>query len=423
MTLEINDLVYDWNDNHSSQQSPIISVHDESLRDGLQAPYAIKHPSLDEKLHLLRLMDDIGIDTANIGFPASSNIQKNMIEQIAVHKGREDWILNLMAAARSHLSDVQVIVDIVQKTGIEIEAGIFIGSSEMRRFIHQWEMKDMIKKSTEAIKLARKNNIPVMFVTEDTTRAFPNTIATLYQAAIENGANKLCICDTVGFADPQGTENLVSYVKNKIVRDQNVDGNTIQIEWHGHKDRFFDMANSWAAIGAGATRVEGTLLGVGERSGNTPTEALVLNLLLKNFNNFRINLHSRNEVISWGLKIRKLAEAYSKAIGYSIPVNHPLLGEEAFNTASGVHADAILKAIQIEREDLAGLIYCGFNPEIVGTKPQARVGQMSGRSNVILALRGLGISQPDPEIIEKILQYAKSHTNLLTNQELSDLSK
>lgn len=404
--MEAKDLIYDWNGVGKPYQPPVpIAVHDESLRDGLQAS-RIHHPSLDKKIHLVRIMNRIGIDCANIGFPASSPEQQEMISEIARTGASEGWKISLMNAARAMISDVTSIVDVVQRTGVPVEAGIFIGSSRLRHFVQSWDRQELVKQTAETISFARSHGLSVMFVTEDTTRAFPKDIQEFYQAAIDSGASKLCICDTVGFADEHGTTKLVKFIKNKVVRNQTVDGKPIELEWHGHADRMMDMANTIAAVKAGASRVESTLNNVGERSGNTATEGILLNLHLRGW--ARLDL----------THLRSLAEAYADATGRVIEDYHPIIGRGAFETASGVHADAIEKALALGREDLAALVYCGFDPRTVGGTVKATVGQMSGRSNVRLALKELGYPDVKPAVVEQILKADKQSSSFLTDEQL-----
>lgn len=410
MSIDVKELVYNWESHQTSLPNQPIKIHDESLRDGLQSPMVKKFPTPQQSIKIVRLENEIGIDCANIGFPSSSESQYQVVTEIAKQKVQERWTIKLMCAARCDPGDIRPIIDISNSTGTKIEAGIFIPSSKMRMLIQRWDLAEMTDMVSQNVKLVKQEGLPVMFVTEDTTRAHPETVKQLYQAAIDAGANKLCVCDTVGFAVPDAAYNLVKFVKDEVVRDQTIDGEAIEIEWHSHKDRGYDIANTWMATKAGATRVEGTLLGIGERAGNTPTELLLLNESLAGDTQLKLSL------------LERLGHLYARSIGYEIQPNHPLFGSEAFSSQAGVHASAIMKAYDMGREDLAALVYCGFDPKIVGGKIKATIGPYGGISNALLVLRELG--QPtELKLAEMLRELAKKEGRILTKPEILNLAK
>jgi 2-isopropylmalate synthase len=299
--------------------------------------------------------------------------------------------------------DIQPIADVVQRTGVPIEACVFIGSSPIRQYAEEWELSRILRFTTEAVEFAVGEGLEVMYVTEDTIRAAPDDLRQLLSAAVESGASRLCLCDTVGAAVPWAVRNLVTWVSG-LLEELGVE-DRIGIDWHGHRDRGLDLANTLAALEAGATRVHGTALGVGERVGNTPIEQLLVNLKL---------LGWRDDDLS---VLPEYVEAVAEAVGVPIPVNAPIVGRDAFRTATGVHAAAVIKARKKGAAWLADRIYSGVPASWIGREQEILVGHMSGASNVVHYLQTRGLSS-SPEIVQAVLARAKKSELLLTEEEV-----
>jgi len=248
------------------------------LRDGLQSP-SVRCPSIDEKIRILHLIDRLGIDTANIGLPGAGAQVAADVERLA----REivDARLNVKAncAARTMIADIKPIAEISQRVGLAIECCAFIGSSPLRQYAEGWSIDQLLRLSEEAITFAVGEGLPVMYVTEDTTRADPETLRRLYSAAIRAGASRVCIADTVGHSTPAGAAAVVRFIKSVVDEC----GGGVGIDWHGHRDRDFAVINTLAALDAGATRLHGAAIGIGERVGNTPMDTLLVNLVLMGY--------------------------------------------------------------------------------------------------------------------------------------------
>lgn len=390
------DYIHDWQGEISY---PPVKLQDETLRDGLQAPN-VSHPTLEQKQTLLHLMDELGIDGADIGFPGSGERHISDVVGLAKYKQQNNLGINLSCAGRTIEADVLPIIYASELAGEPFEVDLFIGSSEIRKLAQNWNLDDMKKKVEQSITLAVKEGLPVMFVTEDSTRASRETIIALHEVAINAGAKRICIADTVGFATDINTTNLIRFYKQEIVKDRD-----IKLDWHGHRDRYFAESNALIAAREGVDRVHGTALGVGERCGNTIMEALLVN--------FKIEGIKDNDIS----RLMEYSNFASQILKRPIPENAPIIGVEAFNTASGVHADAILKSYLQGRPDLAGLVYAPFNPGIIGRSVDVRVGPMSGRSNIILALKRLDIEQND-DLIESLYEIAKRSNQILSDREL-----
>src|SRR5688572_390746 len=393
-------LIYDWNRQGQRRAPSPILLNDETLRDGLQSP-SVRAPSIEQKLRILHLLDRIGIDTADIGLPGAGPHVVKDVERLACEI--LDCRLKVQAncAARTLISDIEPIADIVQRTGLPIECCCFIGSSPIRRYAEDWTVDHLQRCTEEAVGFGVRQGLKVMYITEDTTRSDPETLRRLFTAAINAGASRICIADTVGHATAAGAHAVVRFVRS-IVKDS---GAEIGIDWHGHRDRDMGTINSIAAIEAGATRVHGTILGIGERVGNTPMDLLMVNLVLMGW--IERDLTHLNELV----------QAVSEATREPIPDNYPVFGRDAFRTATGVHAAAVVKAFHKNDADLADTVYSGVPARLVGRSQQIEVGPMSGKSNVVFWLEHRGIVAEE-ELVERIFRRAKASATVLTESEI-----
>ncbi|MGZ7081298.1 MAG: 2-isopropylmalate synthase, partial [Thermoanaerobaculia bacterium] len=242
---ERDDLIYDWNiagEQAVRTGGRRVEFDDETLRDGLQSP-SVTDPSIDEKIRILHFQNDIGADTSDIGLPgAGPHVQKS-VERLAREIVDAKLKVKANCAARTHENDIRPIAEISQRVGIPIEACTFIGSSPIRQFAEEWEIDWIVEQSAKAVRFAVGEGLPVMYVTEDTTRAKPEDVTKLYTAAIEAGAKRVCVCDTVGHATPRGVRALLHFVREEVVKPT---GENVRIDWHGHSDRGLAVANSLA---------------------------------------------------------------------------------------------------------------------------------------------------------------------------------
>ncbi len=397
-------LIHDWN-TVGDQPAPgfAIQLNDETLRDGLQGP-SVVDPPIELKKAILRAMDRLGIDTADIGLPGAG--PRAVADVTALCREIADAGLKVRpnCAARTMIRDIEPIARIASETGVAIEACLFIGSSAIRQYTEDWTVDMLLQRSEESIRFAVKEGLTVMYVTEDTSRADPETIRRLYTAAIDNGASRICVTDTVGHATPQGVTALIRFVKSVVEKT----GRKVGIDWHGHRDRGLDLANVLAAISAGADRVHGCGLGIGERAGNAPMDLILVNLKLLGW--------IERDLTSLGEYCRLIA----KACGVSIPRNYPVVGNDAFETATGVHAAAVIKAIKKKDTWLADRVYSGVPASEVGLEQRIRIGPLSGRSNVIFWLEQRGI-EPKDETVTRIYDAAKKNDRVLEDHEILEL--
>lgn len=400
--VRVDDLIHDWNRSGGlGKPHGKLMFDDETLRDGLQSP-SVVDPPIEKKLELLHLMDALGIHTANLGLPGAGGRPREDILRMAKEIAGARLSLGANVACRTVVSDIEPVVEISQQAGIPVEVCAFIGSSTIRQYAEDWSLAKMLQNTRDALRFCRDHDLPVMYVTEDTTRAFPDTIKALFTEAIELGAKRICVCDTVGHATPQGASAVVRFVKTEIVDKLNPE---VGIDWHGHRDRDLAIANCLAAIEAGATRVHGAAIGIGERAGNAPMDLLLVNCKLQGWID--------NDLRQLPEYVRKV----SAAVGVPIPRNYPVLGGDAFETGTGVHAAAVIKAFRKGDVDLADAVYSGVPASMVGLEQKIGIGPMSGRSNVVWCLERLGL-EPTEERVQRVLDAGKGSKRLLSDDEI-----
>jgi 2-isopropylmalate synthase len=397
-----HDLIFDWNDAGERWERPgfRIQFDDETLRDGLQSP-SVRAPDIDDKLRLLHLIDRLGIDTADIGLPGAGPHVVKDVTRLAQEIRDARLSVQANCAARTLEQDITPVIEVSQQVGIPIEVCTFIGSSPIRQFAEDWTVDTMLRHTERAVSYAVAHGLTVMYVTEDTVRAHPDTLRRLFLAAIRAGARRLCLCDTVGHATPTGAANLVRFALD-VVRES---GAEVGLDWHGHSDRGLGVVNTLAAIRAGATRVHGCAIGIGERVGNTAMDQLLVNLRLLGWID--------NDLTA----LPEYCELTSRTTGVPIPPNYPVVGRDAFRTGTGVHAAAVIKAYRKGEDWLADRVYSGVPASLVGRRQEIEVGPMSGESNVIFWLESRGID-PTRGRVEAIFQRAKSVDRVLTDEEI-----
>lgn len=393
-------LIHDWNLVDVRPPAQPVMLDDETLRDGLQSP-SVRVPTIEQKIEMLHLMDELRIETVDIGLPGAGPQVAKDVERLAREIADKRLRIRPNCAARTTEADIRAIAEIAQRVGIAIECCTFIGSSPIRSYAENWTLEYLERHTEDAVGFAVREGLPVMYVTEDTTRADPETLTRLYRTAIRAGASRLCIADTVGHATPAGTAAVVGFVY-RLVRQL---GATVGLDWHGHRDRGFDIANSIAAVEAGATRIHGAILGIGERVGNTPLDLLLVNLVLMGY---------RTQDLT---HLQDYVALVSKACGVVIPPNYPVFGHDAFRTATGVHASAVIKAIKKGVPEIADTVYSAVPSHLVGREQEIEVGPMSGRSNVVFWLEHRGLPS-DEETVERVYQLAKASTTVLTEDEI-----
>ena len=408
--MDEQDLIYDWNaidyeiERDASKHPHELWFDDETLRDGLQSPSA-RNPTIEQKIELIDYMESLGIQKADLGLPGAGPFHVGHIDAMLPHMGENGYSLRPGCAVRTVVSDIEPLVDLQAKHERQIQASAFLGTSPIRQYAEGWTMEKIISTAEKAVSFAIDNDIPVMFVTEDTTRSKPDEIKAVYTRAMELGADRICVCDTCGHVTPNGVRKLLSFIQDEVIPDAGVKRRDIEVNWHGHQDRGLGVANNLAAYEAGADVIHGTALGVGERAGNAPLDQTLVNLSLMG-------------VISNDLRV--LNEYVRKAHEYvevALPRNYPVFGEDAFETGTGGHASAVVKAMKKGDHWLADRVYSGVPAADYGLQQVIRIGHMSGRSNIIWWLQQNGYEVSE-ELVSHMFEVAKGQRRLMTDEEV-----
>ncbi len=405
-----SDLIYDWNvvdyefERDASKHPHGIWFDDETLRDGLQSPSA-RNPSIDQKIELLSYMERLGMQKVDLGLPGAGPQHIDHIDAMLSHISENDYQIRPGCAVRTVVGDIEPLVDLQAKYEMQVQASAFLGTSPIRQFAENWTMERILSTAEKAVSFAVDNDIPVMFVTEDTTRSKPEEIKEVYTRAIELGADRICVCDTCGHVTPNGVNKLLTFIQEEVIPDAGVNRRDIEVNWHGHQDRGLGVANNLAAAEAGADVIHGTALGVGERAGNAPLDQTLVNLSLMG-------------VIDNDLTL--LNEYMQKAHEYvevALPRNYPVFGDDAFETGTGVHASAVIKAMKKGDHWLADRVYSGVPAQDYGLQQIIRIGHMSGRSNIIWWLEQNGYDVSD-ELVAHLFEIAKQQRRLMSDDEV-----
>ena len=398
---EAQQLIYDWNTVEAPDRpSRPVAIHDETLRDGIQGP-SVRDPDIDHKLRFLHLAAELGVASIDLGLPGSGPRAMADVERLAEEIRDQRLHIKPLCAARTLEVDIRPVVEISQRVGIAIEVAAFIGSSPIRQYAEGWTIEEMVDNTRNAVRFARQNQLPVMYVTEDTTRAQPETLRRLFGTAIEEGAQRVAVCDTVGHSTPDGARAVVGYVRQMLDEMKPEVG----LDWHGHSDRGFGLINAIVAAVAGADRIHGCALGLGERVGNTHLDLLLVNFRLLGWIDTDLS------------KLREMGEVIAEGTGMPIPANYPVLGRDAFRTATGVHAAAVIKAKRKGDNWLANRVYSGVPAELFGCEQVIEIGPMSGESNVVFWLEQHGID-PSSEVVKAVFEAAKRSSGLLSDAQI-----
>ena len=400
--LDERDLIYDWNVGEDPPPRPPrrVQVVDETLRDGLQSP-SVTDPPIEKKIRALHLQASLGVHGNDIGLPGAGPRAHEATLALAREIATAKLPIEPYCAARTHKNDIDPIIDITQKTGLRIEAATFIGSSPIRQYAEDWDVDRLLRHTEEAVRYSTEHGVPVMYVTEDTTRARPEILRALYTCAVEHGARRVCVSDTVGHATPEGAARVIRFIRGVV----DATGETVGVDWHGHRDRDLGVACALAALMAGADRVHGTILGVGERVGNAPLDLILINLKLLGWLDCDLTA------------LPEYATLVSESCHVPIPYNYPALGRDAFRTGTGVHAAAVIKALKKGDDWLADRVYSSVPAGLLGLRQEIEIGPMCGESNVIYWLTARGY-EAERGLVEHLFRLAKQSEAVLTEDEI-----
>ncbi len=406
MSLKESELIYDWNRAGGPDLRPArgrVELDDETLRDGLQSP-SVRSPSIEDKIRILHMIAELGIESADLGLPGAGPHVVKDVEALAREIVQSRLRIFPNCAARTVIVDIRPVVEISQRVGIPIEVACFLGSSPIRQYAEGWTIDRMLHLTRESVEFAVKEGLPVMYVTEDTTRAKPEDLRRLYTEAVEAGARRVCVSDTVGHATPNGARNVIRFIREVV----DATGEDVQVDWHGHRDRDLGVINALAAAEAGADRLHGTAVGIGERVGNCPIDLLLVNMQLLGW--IDRDLH----------RLREYCRFVAEKTGVPLPDNYPVVGRDAFRTGTGVHAAAIIKARARGEDWLADRVYSSVPASLIGCHQTIEIGPMSGESNVVYWLQERGI-EAAPDLVKEIFQRAKNAPAVLEEVEVLEI--
>ncbi|MBD3340245.1 MAG: homoaconitate hydratase [Candidatus Lokiarchaeota archaeon] len=394
---ELSKLLVDYNEIAFKELKKELPDHvciwDETLRDGEQSPTV--YLTLDEKIHLAKLMDEIGVKLIAVGFPAVSESEKNIVKTIVNEDCKRASILGI---ARPKKSDIDACIDADLK-----EIVVFMPVSPIFMKTLKLTEEEELEKITSAIHYAKDNGFKVNWVSEDGTRAEFEHLKNVFITAIEAGAERIVLGDTVGVLTPDSTRYLIHKLKEEVIKTTN---DHVDIGIHTHNDFGLAVANTVEGVIEGCKYPHTCINGYGERAGNAALEEVAT--ILKRLG------------IKTGIDLTKLPELSSVCEKYFCqPLSQykPIVGDYAFSHESGLHIAAILAH---------PLTYEPINPHMVGRRRKFYLGKFSGSKSIIHALKNklkvLDLDIPD-EIIKKIVTEVKQRHESTSKEDLRESFK
>ena len=396
--LTAGEILFTWNERPRGIR-PQIEIEDDTLRDGLQASF-IRKPTIDEKAELIRLSAGIGARHVVLAFPASSPAEfadsQRLLSVIKDHDvPMTPWFLG-----RAVTEDMEPILRLRDSYGGNVGAAFFIGTSPIRRHVEKWDFGGILERIATTMDYLRRAGLPCSFSVEDASRTPPDEIEQMVELAVRYSAYSIAVCDTVGESTPHGVRLLIGFIKSIISKHSS----DLKILWHGHNDRGLALANSIAAIEAGADIIGGAFLGIGERTGNTALEQVIMYL-----HQTRTGTFDLKGLIPYA---RKLAAATE----FQIPVNAPVVGPQAFATCTGTHAAAVLKAAELGT-DFEDYVFSSIPASELGAMQDIGVGPTSGMANARYVLER-GNMPSSAELAAELLAYAKRQRRPLQQDDI-----
>ncbi|GAA0501268.1 2-isopropylmalate synthase [Salinibacillus aidingensis] len=351
-----------------------IKFFDTTLRDGEQSP-GVNLNQL-EKIEIAKQLERLGIDVMEAGFPASSKGDFEAVRQIA----RTIKNTSVTGLARTTKEDIDIAWDAL-KDAAEPRIHIFLATSPIH-MTHKLKKTpdDVIQTSVEMVSYAKQKFTHVEWSAEDASRSDLDFLVKIIEKVIDAGATVINLPDTVGYTTPEEYGRMFRYVREHV---PNID--KVALSAHCHDDLGMAVANSIAAIENGATQIEGTINGIGERAGNASLEEIAVALKIRN----DYYQHSTNLVLN---EIKRTSDLISKFTGMMVPGNKAVVGRNAFAHESGIHQDGVLKEAST---------YEIITPEMVGIKSNNLVlGKHSGRHAFVDKVEQLGFEFPEEKVKE-----------------------
>jgi len=382
-------------------------IADETLHDGAQASY-VQNPNPEQAISMFKLMCQLGIDDADIGF-AANPAQYNRILEVAQYRAEINTATTISCASRALLDDITPIINISQTAGVELGADIFINTNPYVVAAIGWDLEQMQTMVSTAVNHARNHHIPVMMVTESTFNADHSLLETIYLEALNCGASRVCLCDTEGGCTPDDIVNGIFRIQ-RLLKTYGFENTPIDV--HCHDDLGFGVANAWQALLAGANRVHATMLQTGERKGNADLTSLLLMIRKKGIDNGHYNL----------TVLPPYARLTSEAFGIPIPRAYPGIDPDSRVIVSGVHASALDYGLEHLCPEEAGQIYLPVNyTGWLKIKPSHHVivGPSAGKHNVLAWGKLNGHPNISETVAQEIIKTAQ--TRALTDKEIHQM--
>ena len=387
---ELRELLIDYNEiSLKGYELPKeTEIWDETLRDGEQSPTV--YLTLEEKIHLAKLMDEIGVKLIAVGFPAVSDSEKKIVKTIVNENFNNSTILGI---ARPRKDDIDACIDADLK-----EIVLFMPISAIFRKTLQQTAEEQLEQIKTAIQYAKDNGFKVNWVSEDGTRCDFKHLKNVFRTAIEYGAERIVLGDTVGVLTPQSTSYLIKRIKAEIINPLNV---KIPIGIHTHNDFGLAVANTITGVLEGCQYPHTCINGYGERAGNAALDEVATILE-------RVGINTGIDLT----RMPELSQVCEKYFGKPLSQYKPIVGDYAFSHESGLHIAAILAH---------PLTYEPINPRMVGRRRKFYYGKFSGSKSITYALKNkikvLDLDIPE-EIIRKIVNEVKSKHETTSKEEL-----
>ena len=365
-----------------------VGLYDTTLRDGEQTVGVVLDP--EQKLEIARLLDRLGIDRIEAGFPRVSQDDWDAVELISdAGLKAEIW-----GFSRAVPADLEALVELGVRASV-IESPI----SDLKLDALGVPREKMLARITSAMRFAADHGIHAAFFGVDSTRADPAFYEQVYRGAVEAGAQEVCVVDTIGIASPEAVADLVGRTVEWV-------GPEIPVHFHGHNDFGLATAAAVAAVRAGATWVQGTINGMGERAGNANLGevALTLRALYGVESNLRLD------------SIREVSERVRELSGYELEPWKPLVGETLFRRESGAVASQFHDPPSIEP----------YSSELVGADRELVLGKKSGLDSIRIKSEQLGLDIPEErraELLAKVKELGARKRGLVTDEEFRELAE
>jgi isopropylmalate/homocitrate/citramalate synthase len=364
-----------------------VGLYDTTLRDGEQTVGVVLSP--EDKLEIARLLDGLGIDRIEAGFPRVSEDDRRAVELIAAAGLKaEVW-----GFSRAVPADLELLVELGVEASV-IESPI----SDLKLEAIGVDRETMLGRITSAMRFAAEHGIHAAFFGVDSTRAAPDFYERVYASAVEAGAREVVVVDTLGIASPEAVAELVGRTVEAV-------GPDVPVHFHGHNDFGVATASAVAAVRAGATWVHGTINGMGERAGNADLGEIALTLRAL----YGVETGLRFD------RIRETAARVQELSGYGLAPWKPLTGETLFRRESGAVASQFHDPPSIEP----------YSSELVGAERAVVLGKKSGLDSIRIKAEKLGLDVPEErraELLARVKELGARKRGLVTDDEFRELA-